>query len=277
MKKTMRKAMISTICMLVVAVMSLTGVTYAWFSASTTADVTGMTMNVAAADGGLQVRKDSNASWGSLINFDSTKDGMKPVSTINAVTFYSAIVNPNDEDQIKTAEDSANVWTETFQAKNTGYGDITVTLANTTETPIFIDNTDGLKDSSQAARVAIFTKLSTQSEYTLAYIYTAGENNTGIKGASGDAYFNYRTNSDAADGNTAADETYVGTVTGNKTSQQDCKFTLPGLNEDTGAETIVDIKVVVWIEGQDAQCVNQNAGSSFKVDLDFAATAATSN
>ena len=46
MKKTLRRAMLSTICMLVVAVMSLTGVTYAWFSQSTTAKVDGMTMEI---------------------------------------------------------------------------------------------------------------------------------------------------------------------------------------------------------------------------------------
>ena len=55
MKKTLRRAMLSTICMLVVAVMSLTGVTYAWFSQSTTAKVDGMEMNIGTAGAGLQV------------------------------------------------------------------------------------------------------------------------------------------------------------------------------------------------------------------------------
>ena len=54
MKKTLRKAMLSTICMLIVAVMSLTGVTYAWFTMADNATVEGIEMNV-IADGRAHV------------------------------------------------------------------------------------------------------------------------------------------------------------------------------------------------------------------------------
>ena len=40
--------------MLVVAVLSLTGITYAWFTSGTTATVSGMKVEVAVADGGVQ-------------------------------------------------------------------------------------------------------------------------------------------------------------------------------------------------------------------------------
>ena len=55
MKNTFRRATLSTICMLVVAVMSLTGVTYAWFTQGTQATVDTFDINVEASAGNLMI------------------------------------------------------------------------------------------------------------------------------------------------------------------------------------------------------------------------------
>ncbi|MBR6681167.1 MAG: hypothetical protein IKL59_07905 [Clostridia bacterium] len=263
MKKTFRKAAMSTICMLVVAVMSLTGVTYAWFSQSTTADVSGMTMNVAAADGGFQISNSEAGPWVSTLTWTENKESVKPVSTVNATAFFTAEVNSNNLDQIKTTADTsgANVISKTFYAQNTGDTDVTIKLANTgalantqnstNDAPVFIDATDGDKNSAQAGRVAIFV------DNQLKYIF-GDEATKGVSAAS-DAFFTFRGTS--VDTSKTADQ-------GTKTTPSECTFTIPG--RATSADTIVEIKVVVWLEGQDTQCENENANSVFNVDLDFA-------
>ena len=254
MKKTFRKAMLSTICMLVVAVMSLTGVTYAWFTQAETADVTGMTMEVAAANGGFMVSKDGT-DWVSTINFNETSTKLNPVSTVNAVNFYTAVVNTNDATSktITTTATDANIWTNTFFAKNTGDTPVTVYLAAGS---IFKDiATDDAKEAYKAARIAVFTKAPGASEFTLQYIWGAGEKNLGVKGAG--------TITDRL----TKDDTLIADVSNLKENLADCKFTLPGLVN--GVEQVVEVKVVVWVEGQDVDCINKNASDSFAVDLDL--------
>lgn len=271
MTNALRKAMLSTICMLVVAVLSLTGATYAWFSMGTTGTVEGINMTVSNADGGLQLSVASGASadWKSKLELtDAGMQNMMPVSTIDAETFYSATVHPDDPTQIKTVADTSNFWSTSFFAKNTGYQDIVVTL----DSDVFTDSdTTDTRDSSAAARIAVFTKKPGETSYTLEYIWGEGDENQGIKDASGENYFVFNGES--------ANETYVAAVDKLVKAANQCTFELPGLKTVTTGEgddavttveeQVVEIKVVVWVEGQDAQCVNQNASSGFSVKLNF--------
>ena len=55
MKKQLRKAMICTVAMMLVAVLTLTGVTYAWFSENNEAYVNGLNMAVVKSSGGVYI------------------------------------------------------------------------------------------------------------------------------------------------------------------------------------------------------------------------------
>lgn len=256
MKKTLRSAMLSTICMLVVAVMSLTGVTYAWFSASETAKVEGMTMNVAAADGGFLISDSQNGPWVSTLTWtDADKSSVKPVSTVNAKDFFTAEVNSMNVDQIKTTKDTTenNIIKKTFYAKNTGETKITIKLANASADTLFVDTVDSdVKNSAKAGRVAIFV------EDDLVYIF-GDETTYGVNSAS-DAFFTFR--GDQRD----TEKTEEQPVT---TNPAECTFEIDGRN-GTAEDTIVKITVVVWLEGQDVDCENVNANSAFDINLDFA-------
>ena len=76
MKNTFRKAALSTICMLIVAVVSLTGVTYAWFTQGTQATVSDFNVGVEASAGNLMIAQaDGNGAltWGTAITpFDTS-------------------------------------------------------------------------------------------------------------------------------------------------------------------------------------------------------------
>lgn len=254
MKKTLRSAMLSTICMLVVAVMSLTGVTYAWFTQSETADVTGMTMNVAAANGGFMVSKDKT-NWTASVDFAAeTEKALNPVSTVDAVNFFTAVVDTSvaSGNTITATKTTENIWTNTFFAKNTGDTEVTVYLE---QGAIFSDKTTtDAKESYKAARIAIFTRPE-NGDYTLQYIWGNAESNLGVK----------------AEGKITdrltSDNTNIANVEKLQTELKNCKFTLPGLSN--GVEQIIEVKVVVWVEGQDVDCINKNAGDVFTVALDL--------
>ncbi len=55
MKKQIRKTLLSTMSMLLVGVLCLTGVTFAWFSMGTEAQVNNFDVNVELADGAILV------------------------------------------------------------------------------------------------------------------------------------------------------------------------------------------------------------------------------
>ena len=105
MKKQRRKAMICTIAMMVAAIVSLTGVTYAWFSQSDTSVVEGIELGIVAVDGGVYVSNAPNPSfWGYRVNLGINKKNFEPASTTPStltngkLQFFSGHVdevNPN--------------------------------------------------------------------------------------------------------------------------------------------------------------------------------------
>jgi len=270
MNKTLRKAMISTIAMLVVAVMSLTGVTYAWFTQGTEAKVEGMQMSVQAADGGIQVSKDG-VNWANLITLTAEdgniREGVMPVSTVNAENFFKATIDRTNDKKITTAaltpeEYEANIWEEEIWIRNTGSTEITVNLGDTA----FVSK--DARNVNQAAKLAVFKITEEEDEETqetsesleLLYIFS-DEIYKGVNVAS-ETSFEYASSGSA---------TQISKPAKLQTSAGDCTITIPaGEVNDAGVlEAIVKIKIVVWVEGQDAQCVNQNAASSFDLNLFF--------
>ena len=265
MNKTLRKTMISTIAMLVVAVMSLTGVTYAWFTQADSATVSGMQMSVVAADGGIQVSTSATGGWKNALELaDATKTSVQPVSTFDAKNFFQVEWNTSNASEFKTvAVDRTHVWTQTLYVKNTGYEDITVSLDGTN----FQDtNNEDTRDASKAAKIAVFVYDSLEaSEGNLAFIYSPEDTFKGVKSESDNTYFN-----------PATDTTYTEQQSTDilKTTAADCKFTIEGGSvddDDVFVETIVKIEVVMWVEGQDADCENKNSNSIFNTELVFKA------
>jgi hypothetical protein len=277
MKNTMRKAMLSTIAMLVVAVMSLTGVTYAWFSASTTAKVEGMTMNVGTAGAGLQVAK-VGGEFGAEIDFayagQTGNDKLQPVSTVDGLKFYTATVDVNNPGMIlSSAEDTTmkNVWASEFRMRNTGTGDITVKLS----AEVFSDYIDATgkasgRDAWKAARIAVVqvtdgstlkTTGNAASGATAGVKFIYGNNaDVSYKGLNG-AGTNFR-----VDGTTAGSP--VADVTPLKTTLDACTVVVPGMT-DANVQQEATYKILIWFEGQDIECDNENALSSFNAAVNF--------
>ena len=283
MKKTFRTAMFSTVAMLIVGVMSLTGVTYAWFTQGTTGQVTGMEMTVTSSAGGVQVSEDAN-SWASILPLttNATATNVYPVSTIGpneddtAWSFFTAEVSKNDSNQIKTAESAtANYIAKTLYIKNDSAAPITVTLGEAT-TGGKVTKIEAISDNAYngelasrlgiqlvAAKSTLKPDVDVTEGVTVnggkwgifepnAKMHLGGEGEKvaykGVTKASGDAYFNMGT-----------DSTYLSSVT---TVDDATKFEIV-----IPAQTYIEVVVYVWLEGQDSDCTNAVSNSAFKVDL----------
>ena len=89
-KMSFKRAALPIIATLLTAVISLTGVTYAWFTSGTTATVDQIDINVEAA-GGLQISGGGESfGWGSNYNPGITNVTLKALSSADGINFYTA-------------------------------------------------------------------------------------------------------------------------------------------------------------------------------------------
>jgi hypothetical protein len=258
----MRKAMLSTIAMLVVAVISLTGVTYAWFTAGDYATVSGMTMNVATAAGGVEVSAD-NTTWANNVTLTTNTDLVKPVSTANAKNFFDVEFNPNNSAEIKAVAGSTdNVIVQKLYLRNTGTEDTSVNLNYTTiASAANSKNQNKETNIVNAARMAVLDKDGT----IISGIYAPSTEQKyyAINNTTSDYFAAYGAHTSAT--------TEITTK-----GLSDIVINLPKMPTST-TYSVVEITVVIWVEGQDTDAINQNAGGAFDIALNFQKVGTTQN
>lgn len=172
-KMSFKRAALPVLATLLTAVISLTGVTYAWFTSGTTATVDQINIGVVAADG-LQIAVDTtnNFTWGSQYTVDDELQGrtFSPLSGSingNEINLYSAILDDN-YDMItgftKLTADNGTYVTFDLYFRNMS---TTAKNININGTEVFA--TTG--NSHQAARIAFLKQASVNGSapsYTIA-------------------------------------------------------------------------------------------------------------
>ena len=272
MKKQFRTAMLSTACMLVVAVMSLTGVTYAWFTAGTDATVNGMSVTVTTTAGGIEVREKMTAMttpeeggeatetitytpWANQLDLNVNRTGLDALSSKDGINFFDIEFDPASYEQAKISainrDSNLNVIVKNIQVQYTGTdANLEITLDGSE-----ITQRVGSNDIYKAARVAIIIG---NTSYIMGA--EAGDSAQAFVQASGDTFIKVN---QAVEGYTATTTTVAANA---------IPVTLPkAVLDENGTTTCtpVDITIVIWLEGQDSNCVNGNAGGSFDVALKF--------
>lgn len=286
MSKTFRKAAMSTICMLIVAVMSLTGATYAWFTQGDSAMVDSMSMEIVTAAGGLEVSS-NNTDWKNTLTLDTKKTSVNPVSTVDAVNFVALKgYNPDNTNQIEVTNTvkidgsdvnvkTAYVIEEVMYLRNTGVEEITIDLRNTYISD-YANKTDGSETGTKtaigkAARIAIFEGTGVEAAsatWTLVGIIAPYYDGTTLTDATADSAFNGVKADAVGNGFFTFGETGTYVAATEKTTNADgVEIKLPGLDGNVPQSKM--IKVVVWLEGQDIDCSNPNAGGAFATHLQF--------
>lgn len=305
MTKTFRKAMISTIAMLVVGVMSLTGVTYAWFSAAQQATVESFDVTVETAEGALAISTDLQ-TWTSKIT-KPVVGTYAPVSTVNALTagkftFYSATL-ATDKSKIvtQTAADaglaannaeSKKGWTElTVYFQNQGANDITVDLRGTTITSSndailatrigmakwgSVTDTGSLNDASFTAVPATGVIYEPYALYhTQNGANDSGKPMTPVEGTTTKAtYFGLKgATADLTDANAVLRKEAVTNISEAVTTVTDTADT--NMQITVAGRSVAKVTFYIWLEGQDCDCMNDVAGTQFTVNLKFTNIEAT--
>ena len=167
MKKQLRKAMICTVAMMLVAVLTLTGVTYAWFSESDGAQVTDFSLQVEASTGGVYISDKPYTGFKNTLTFkDIPTSNFNPVSTggtlnsNNELEFFKGTIASQTATTLDTIEKvSAEGYylARTIYFENSrGTSDVTVSLDGTKITA-GVDKNEKV-GPVLAARIAIVTQ-----------------------------------------------------------------------------------------------------------------------
>lgn len=231
MKTNSRKrVLVSSVAMLLVAMLALGTATYAWFTSNTTATANGLNVKTSKTST-LEISK-SDHEWGPSVDYAHTQS-MYPASTANGTAFFKTVAAAKtafDRDKtqpIESASGGTYVFAEQLNVKNSGEGtvkDITITINNFT---------------CKYGRIALVPATE------------AGE----ISYPEGKSFVDYvyDTDGQAYDALNAT----TGTTTA-ITPDNSMTIDVP----DLGTNAAAYYNLYVWFEGQDAQCFDTNAGQN---------------
>lgn len=235
---TRKRALISSVAMLLVAMIALGTATFAWFTSNTTATASGI--NVKTIQASELVISKSDKDWKTTVNYGVANKVLVPASTSNGSAWFTAnaevktdYAKPEDED-FQSASGDNYYFAEQLNVMNKGEA----TVENVTITFSGLTN--------KYLRVAVVPA-------------DASGNITGtftdcIYDASGDVY--------------QAVET--ATTTTEVTGKTTYEISVGELAKNEAAY----YNIYVWFEGQDEQCIDANAGQIVP-DIEFTVTGNT--
>ena len=291
MKKQIRKAMLCTIAMMVAAILTLTGVTYAWFSESDEAQVDGITMELVGVDGGVYISTmpyPEEFDTSITIPEGTITGEHNPASTAGILSsgklqfFTGTLDKPTDKTLNITSVSETGYYFEQdiYFDNSTGSNEITINLTGTEIAP-----TDG-KRTDLAVRIAVVTHGSItvqQFEDQVAYpTATASsavqicEPNSGEHIAKGTT--EYKNNIDPEAGSGGVYKYFGIKAAGNDVNRFEAGTNLVEMNTIkeyenvkivVPAEQYLKTTIYVWLEGQDADCQNNISGKPYSVAINF--------
>lgn len=288
-KKALLPAVIAVFCSLV----ALTSVSYAWFTMGNTASVDSIDVNVKAAEG---IEISANAlNWSDKLTLNDLKSGyddhknqienideISPVSSIGKVTAGVQEMFYGEQNNYKlTTTQEVEGGAKNFIAFDIFVKSSVVQnfLLDATSTVTYSGNDD--KKSQLATRVS-FINLGTDSTYTAATAQGLGSDVSGVAKI-------WEPNSTV---HTANSNTNTGKVTYKGVQKAGSDVAVTDTNNDIfGSVNTFDfttvenqlqdellftlgvgytkIRVYIWLEGQDVDCLNDISGSAFQVNLKF--------
>lgn len=252
MKKTQKsfrkKALLSSLSMLMVATVAVGSATFAWFSQNTTAKATGV--NVKTVKGSnlvLSKASDDTEPWVSTLDLGIADKTLEPASTIDCSNWYKAKAGAynlkatetngrTEASAIETNEVDGRYIAKTFYVKSIASSITASYTLNVTPTA-----EDGAETNLDYVRVAVKDAAGTVSSF---YGNKAADNKGLTKNAE---------TQNIEPGNQAISSTVTGSL-------------------NLTADTPQAITVFIWFEGEDPECIDTKAGVDVKVDVNFAKT-----
>lgn len=251
--KTRKRLLISSIAMLLVAMLALGTATFAWFSQNSKASASGIGAKTTQASNILVSETGANGTWGNKINFQTYANGDN-----TPVTPGADITNPvwktTTSDGIDLGvKGSADYTTPTANADYTATTLYVKYDAESTESqPVDISfNYSTNTGTENFLRVALVPKNSAATAlFSTAQVY----------GTAKDDFAKDPTKFTALD---ATNTNGQYSLVNNETKTMFSNISLVG-----GTEYSFD--VYVWYEGTDPQCIDSNANTNYVVNFEVA-------
>lgn len=243
MKTSSRKRLlISSVAMLLVAMLALGTATFAWFTSSTVAKANGINVRTSKASK-LQISK-SDTNWGTLVDYDVDNKLLLPASSADGSAWFKADA---------AAADASTLKTGTIQS-------VTTDIASHV-----IKDQLNVRNAGEAAVANVKIKFSVPNNYLRVALVPAAEGgpDAALEGTFSDCVYDADGVAYPALTSTAGDSTSI-------TPKTTYTVDLGTLNP----EDVRYYNLYVWFEGQDAQCYDATAGAEVS-DIEFTVTGDT--
>ncbi|MEE3333376.1 MAG: hypothetical protein VZR54_03760 [Ruminococcus sp.] len=269
MKTNRKKMLLSSIAMLLVALVALGSATYAWFTINR--EVEAKAMNVTAATAkGLEITIDNAANWGRTKSYKAFATATD--STLAPVSFQYTATALQGTGYYPSDVSTSGALTSATLNTASNWNDVTLPTAQATT----LDNTDAKKSNGSVAayRMGIRSSSEAISDVTMTLTY-ADDGDTGagefIRFAVVDENDSNKVVAGIADG---AASTYPIKKTGSTysvdtTAQVALSNSKTGITAPAKTSAVQYYTVYVWFEGQDSQCNDAHQGLTGNLDIKF--------
>lgn len=286
--------MMSSLAMLLVAVLALGTATYAWFTAASTGRIQNIQFQATSADGISLSTSGLPGTYRSTLEFadyygEGAEPTLQPVSIANAsgtnfVAFAGAF-NEDDNTITTTAvsSDVGNYLLMPVYVWNTGSADITVYMSEASVAPADGTNirTDwatriGIVSYTDAVAYDTLTSASNMDNifttYGNSFIYEPNADNHLDMTITGAQAYSAVTSAQAAQATTGSNNHIIAdgqpALGGTTTTVKTCSNTNTNM-VTVPAGQVMKVLVYVWIEGQDIDCFNEIASGHVKIEIVF--------
>ena len=252
--KFRKRALLSSVAMLLVALVALGSATFAWFTSSTTATASGINVKTTQASD-LQI-SDSGMNWGSSVTYSTTQQIFEPCSSSTGTTWFSGEGSSRTDgaqkevegtmkpfEVISPANASKYYFTEMLNVRNNGTAPVTGVkyTFDIGEVPV--------ANGKNYLRVAVVPVTAADDTAAKTATPTAANFQSSVYDLDGVVY-NAVTSTTAATTQITPENTSftvdVGRLEGKTASATDTRY----------------YRLYVWFEGQDVDCADVNAGNS---------------
>lgn len=270
--KSRKRLLISSVAMLLVAMLALGTATFAWFTTDTTTQATGISVQTSKKSLLLVSSRDSE--WKDNLNYnfgtDAAKNLLQPASSYDGTNWYKAQADSGLSGAAKngtkitgvgTADAETNVFCNMLNVKNSG-----AEPANNVKITATISET-AVSTGKNYLRVALVpSNCKADDKRAAATVASAEEFRDNIYGAAGD--------------DAAKPVEYVGTGVSDRTGAIKAAATAVSTKSNSISVTVGNLKkdeakyymLIVWFEGQDEDCQDTYAGNEMP-NIKFTITA----
>jgi len=259
-----RHKLIPAIIMLLVAAITMSTASYAWFTMSTKVEVTGIELKV-VAPANILIREGTAGVFGTIatVTTNPTTGKLNHASSADGVSFFTidqttaakvlgdggipadpTIIAAN---QAATDTETGYYYDYTFQLINTGGDAVNVGVRNVA----IAGKTESTADQgiAGAVRFAILNKAKTANIHASKPLFAKGSDSANALTSNSTPPYH--------DGAVAANKEFTSTL-----------FQLAAAGT-TAPTNETELTVRVWIEGQDGDCKTANSNSSFTIEFEF--------